>query len=674
MNVTRTTLSSALLCAAAVLLPVGNISATERPAGHVLVWGDNYYAVPRVLTNAVAIAAGYDHGLALKADGTVAAWGYNDDGQCDVPDGLAGVVAITTGSKHSLALVEPCAPRILAQPGAAVFRSGESVRLSVKEFSVPKASVKWRKTGSSEVIGEGLVLLIPAASLADSGSYYATIENTLDSVVSEPAEVTVNPDPFARLQQISGVPLPGRALRLLAKTAGERPLSVTLSRNGESVPIGADGSVLAPSLTAADYGVWTLIASNAYGVATATLVVSAPEQDTAVLAWGNNEYGQCAVPEGLADVVAIAVRKSHNLALKVDGTVVAWGNNGNGQCDAPNGLADVVAIAAGYSHSLALKADGTVVAWGDNGYGQRAVPNGLADAVAIAAGYIHSLVLKTDGTVAAWGDNGYGQCTGAKGLADVVAIAAGSNNSLALKTDGTVAAWGNNGYGQCDVPEGLADVVAIAAGSDHSLALKADGTVVAWGDNYYGQCDVPDGLTNAISIAAGYWHSLALKADGTAVAWGSNYYGQCAVPKGLADVVAIAAGYNHTLAIRKQSQPQTKTAESPVPVPYSWLEQFGLAPSGAGAGTYEVAALADTDQDGMAAWQEFVALTDPTNPASIFLATIDISPDGLPLVSCTPKDESRRHYETQGKPTLSGPWGPVDAESRFFRVRASVLP
>ena len=42
--------------------------------------------------------------LALKADGTVVAWGYNVNGECNVPVGLSGVVAIATSANYSLAL------------------------------------------------------------------------------------------------------------------------------------------------------------------------------------------------------------------------------------------------------------------------------------------------------------------------------------------------------------------------------------------------------------------------------------------------------------------------------------------------------------------------------------------------------------------------------------------
>ena len=52
----------------------------------------------------MAIAAGEYHSLALKADGTVVAWGDNGYGQTTVPSGLSNVVAIAAGGYHSLAL------------------------------------------------------------------------------------------------------------------------------------------------------------------------------------------------------------------------------------------------------------------------------------------------------------------------------------------------------------------------------------------------------------------------------------------------------------------------------------------------------------------------------------------------------------------------------------------
>ena len=60
--------------------------------------------MPADLSGVTAIAAGGRHSLALRADGTVTAWGNNTYGQATVPPDLAGVTAIAAGQYHSLAI------------------------------------------------------------------------------------------------------------------------------------------------------------------------------------------------------------------------------------------------------------------------------------------------------------------------------------------------------------------------------------------------------------------------------------------------------------------------------------------------------------------------------------------------------------------------------------------
>ena len=57
----------------------------------------------------VAIAAGFNHSLALKKNGSVIAWGCRsasaNNGQCRVPaTARRGVIAIATSFQHTLAL------------------------------------------------------------------------------------------------------------------------------------------------------------------------------------------------------------------------------------------------------------------------------------------------------------------------------------------------------------------------------------------------------------------------------------------------------------------------------------------------------------------------------------------------------------------------------------------
>lgn len=75
--------------------------------GSVVAWGSNSQGqtnVPSNATNIVAIAAGQTHSLALRQNGRVTAWGYNFFGQTTVPAGLTNVVAIAAGHNFSLAL------------------------------------------------------------------------------------------------------------------------------------------------------------------------------------------------------------------------------------------------------------------------------------------------------------------------------------------------------------------------------------------------------------------------------------------------------------------------------------------------------------------------------------------------------------------------------------------
>ncbi len=58
----------------------------------------------QVLSNVIAIAAGVNHSLALKNDGTVVGWGDNYYGQTSVSAGASNVVAIAAGAYQSLAI------------------------------------------------------------------------------------------------------------------------------------------------------------------------------------------------------------------------------------------------------------------------------------------------------------------------------------------------------------------------------------------------------------------------------------------------------------------------------------------------------------------------------------------------------------------------------------------
>ena len=285
----------------------------------------------------------------FEQGGTVVAWGKNGDGQATVPAGLHGVVDITAGDTHTVAL---------------------------------RANGTGEAWGANGLFSRNLLVYnqgrFPAelngvAAVAAGGSHTVVLKDdgTVEAWGDNDKGQTKVPD------GLTGV---------VAIAAGEDH-TVALKANGKVVAWGSnsDGQTRVPN------GLTGVVAIAAGVEHTVALKV-----DGTVVAWGWHDKGQTKVSAMHRGVVAIAAGDHHTVALKANGKVVAWGLNQVGQTKIPAGLTGVVDIAAGGGHTVALKADGTVVAWGDNDEGQTEVPDGLNGVVAIAAGQFHTVALKLD--------------------------------------------------------------------------------------------------------------------------------------------------------------------------------------------------------------------------------------------------------------------------------------
>ncbi|PYI50989.1 immunoglobulin-like domain-containing protein [Paenibacillus flagellatus] len=241
------------------------------------VWGDDdpelgQLTVPDELTEpgtAMDIAAGSYHSLALKANGTVVAWGDNRYGQTDVP-GLSGVKAVSAGTQHSLALTA----------NGTVVAWGDDY---YGQTTVPP--------GLSGVV-----------AIAAGGFHSLALK----------ADGTV----VAWGNNSSGQRIVPSGLSGVVAIAAGGLHSLALKADGTVVAWGGDfhGQSYVPA------GLTGVVAIAAGGLHSLAL-----KADGTVVAWGDDFYGQSDVPAGLSGVAAIAAGGTLSLALKSDGTVVAWG-------------------------------------------------------------------------------------------------------------------------------------------------------------------------------------------------------------------------------------------------------------------------------------------------------------------------------------------------------------
>ncbi|RZK61278.1 MAG: RCC1 repeat-containing protein, partial [Hymenobacter sp.] len=450
-------------------------------------------------TRFVQVAAGTQHSLALAADGTLYAWGYNTSGQLGngtisassltpvaVSQGTTRFVQIAAGAAHTLAL---------AADGT-LYAWGYNNMGQLGTGSTTDSKVPVAVSLGAAPVGTRFVQV-------SAGAYHS---------LAQAADGTLYSWGSNKDSQL-GTGTTTNSLTPVAVSQGTTRFGQVVAGSASSLALAADGTVY----------VW---GQNLYGQLGTGTTINSP---TPVA---------LAIPRATGYVQATA-GGAHSLALLDNGSLYAWGTNSEGELGNNSTTQSLAAVAVsqgaipagtrfkqvsgGSFNSLALAADGTAYAWGFNNYGQLgngtttqstvpvAVSQGAAPAgtryVQLSAGLNFAYGLAADGTLYAWGYNTYGQLgTGttthspapvavSQGAAPAgtryVQVSGGGGHALALAADGTLYAWGYNNGGQLGnnstaqrnapvaVSQGAAPAgtryVQVATGNNHSLALAADG-------------------------------------------------------------------------------------------------------------------------------------------------------------------------------------------------------
>ncbi len=273
------------------------VELTRAPRNLVAHWGDpESTPVPFGLLDAVAIAAGDEHGLALLRNRTLRTWGDNTFGETNLPFIGGTIASIAAGGDVS---------GVVRTDGAVVIWG--DTRFGQTTPPPGLNNVKQLALGGTQ-----------ALALRHDGTLAAWGANDRE-------QISLPPD-LGPVEAVSA----GRDMTLL------------LLADGTVRHLGVNAHLLPPGLA----GITAVSAGWGHGLAL--------RADGTVVAWGSNTAGQTDVPPGLDAVKQIGAGLSHSAALRTDGTIVAWGDDSRDQVTLPRGLPPADAIAVGEDHTMAL--------------------------------------------------------------------------------------------------------------------------------------------------------------------------------------------------------------------------------------------------------------------------------------------------------------------------------
>lgn len=267
----------------------------------------------------------------------------------------AGVVAWD----HTRLTVVDQAPFVVAQPQSRTnFAGTTTVFQAAADGSCP-LYYQWQFEGADLAGATNATLTLTAPRIEQAGNYWLLASNAFGTATSAPATLTLQAMSLTQTPQ-SQTLFVGQSASFSVTVQGNQ-LQYQWRHKGVALAGATNAVLVVPQVRLAHAGAYDVVVTNQYGSLTtpAALLTVLP-----VIAWGDNQYGQTAVPLTVTNAVRVAAGGHHTVVLKSDGTVAAWGRNHYGQATVPPDLSDVVAVAAGYSHSLALRDDGTVFRWG----------------------------------------------------------------------------------------------------------------------------------------------------------------------------------------------------------------------------------------------------------------------------------------------------------------------
>lgn len=159
----------------------------------------------------------------------------------------------------------PTAPVITRQPRSQTVPAGTNVVLSVVASGTRPLSYQWRFNGTNLASGRGATLYLWSVRPEQAGEYSVVVGNTVGTVTSDPATLTVVAAPKIVLPPQSQMARPGSNVTFTVVASGSRPLSYQWKFNGQALAGATSPSLTLRQVSTNNNGAYAVVVSNAYG-------------------------------------------------------------------------------------------------------------------------------------------------------------------------------------------------------------------------------------------------------------------------------------------------------------------------------------------------------------------------------------------------------------------------
>jgi alpha-tubulin suppressor-like RCC1 family protein len=549
------------------------MSVTRSAPTQVQGYTSAYSQTPKYIGNSwKQVSQGLYHAIAIKSDGTLWGWGYNNNWQVGNGSSInrSSPVQIATGSWSSVSARNYQSFALRSDGLLFGWGINNLGQLGLNDLTT-RSSPTQIGTSSWTSVSAGTSYTL---AIRSDSTLWAWGDNSLGELGLK------NYFSFSSPVQVAGS-------WVQASAGGINPTSLAIDTSnklfswGDSSQGGLGNNQVSANQPALS---WTQIAGNAEH----TIAI---RQDGLLFGWGLNTTGELGdgttqsrsspVQIGTSSWTFVSVNGGAQTnsavvsAIRADGTLWSWGDNSQGQLgdgttvnkSSPvqvSGGGSWSSVSAGKSHRLAIKTNGSLYAWGNNAVGQfgdgtvifRSSPTQIPGSdswTSVSVGEIFSVGIKQNGTLWTWGRNLEGQLgtLSAVNRSSPIQIGTGSWTSVfatsswvhAIDTNNKLFAWGGNGVGQLGTNDVVfrSSPVQISGGNWSKIAgqgfsttlnvfgIQTDGSLWAWGTKSMKLGTESGNASYTYSwsqISAGPSHTAAVRSDGRLYAFGLNTSGQ----------------------------------------------------------------------------------------------------------------------------------------------------